>query len=551
VSGIRTRGLTVRYFGRDRDALADLDLDAQPGTLTGIAGQNGAGKSTLALALAGLIPRVVRAQVSGSVEADSGVGIVFSSPHNQISATKSTVREELAFGLENLGVPRGEMDGRIDAVIRDLRIEHLAERYPFELSGGEQQRVAIASILVMGTDVVVLDEPTAQLDPVSTGVVTDLMAQLAGDGSTVLVAEHDPTVLGRTSRCLVLDGGRRVVFDLPGRALGSAVQVTLGVAPPTDVQLAEVAEVPPEHAFDERVIAEGLRSLRGVRGDGSATTAAVTWQPIRQQPKTAIEVRALTHRYANGVEALRGVDLAIAPGQAVAIIGQNGSGKTTLVKHLDGLLRPTSGDVLVGGRSILGLRVDEVASTVGFVFQDPDDQLFGRTVERELRFGPRNLAIPAPEADRLVEAALAATGLTAERATNPYDLDRSARKLVALATVLAMDPAVLVLDEPTTGQDRRGVDRVGAIVDAWRGAGRTAIAITHDMEFAARHFDRLVVMTDGLVVADGPPGAIFATDAFGILASAGLEAPAAARIGALLGLASTPTPEALLDALRR
>ncbi len=198
---------------------------------------------------------------------------------------------------------------------------------------------------------------------------------------------------------------------------------------------------------------------------------------------------------------------------------------------------------------IAGSAVHQLAATVGFVFQNPDDQLFDRSVEREVAFGPRNLGRSADAVALAVSRALAAVGLDDVRATNPYDLDLSVRKLVALASVLAMDPAVLVLDEPTTGQDDPGVRRVGAVVDGVAASGRTVIAITHDMEFAAGHFDRIVVMRDGGVVADGPPVAVFAPDRADLLASAGLEPPPAARVGALIGLGSTPTLTALSAAL--
>ena len=548
---VRTLALTVRYYGREADALHEIDLRVARGELLGVAGENGAGKSTLALALAGLIPRVIRAQVSGSIELsspDAHVGIVFSSPHNQISATKATVREELAFGLENLGVPRADMDARIDAALAALRVDHLAERFPFELSGGEQQRVAIASILVMGTQVLVLDEPTAQLDPASTRLVGELLRDVATSGTAVVVAEHAPVILGEADRVAVLHEGRLVAVGGPLTALGSATLGPVGLEPPTIVRLAELAGLTGPRVPADEELASGLRSGlgRGVEAmPGSVSGASIPWIPVRSHPPTPVEVDDLTHRYANGVEALRGVSLRIAPGETVAIVGQNGSGKTTLVKHLNGLLRPATGEVRIDGRSLLGRRVDEIAGTVGFVFQDPDDQLFGRSVEREVAFGPRNLQLDAATVERLVEAALGATGLADERRTNPYDLDRSRRKLVALASILAMDPAVLVLDEPTTGQDAPGVRRIGEIVEAFRDAGRTVIAITHDMELAARHFGRLVVMTAGRIVADGPPEEVFDVRNQALLASAGLVPPVAARVGAAVGLGSTPTPEAL------
>jgi energy-coupling factor transporter ATP-binding protein EcfA2 len=564
-TGIEVEGVGVRYFGRREPALTDVSLSVSGGEMVGVAGRTGAGKSTLALVAAGFIPRVVRAAVSGrasvggvsATTADARalagrVGIVFATPANQLSASKLTVREELAFGLENLGVPRGEMDGRIDTVLARLAIEHLAEREPFALSGGEQQRVAIASILVMGTGAIVLDEPTAQLDPAGTRSVAALLAAAAADGRAVLLVEGDPSILGLVGRCLVLDSGRSIALAPPGEALGDPVLGPLGLRAPTVVRLAAMASVEAGSAFDERAVAAGL-AKRAAGGDlrttGGAPAPALDWAPSRERPTPALEVRGLVHRYPGGVEALRGVELAIQPGETVAIVGQNGSGKTTLAKHLDGLLRPDSGTVLLDGADIADRPVHELARSVGFVFQDPDDQLFNRSVEREVSFGPRNLGLPDAEVPGVVDRALRLAGLEDVRATNPYDLGLSTRKLVALASVLAMEPPILVLDEPTTGQDGPGIERIGAIVEAYRSAGRTVLAITHDMEFAARHFRRIVVMRAGRVVGDGPPETIFGPDGAERLASTGLEPPVAARIGARLGLGSTPTEEALVAAL--
>jgi len=567
-ASITLESVSVRYPGRREPALHDIDLTVGPGERLGIAGRTGAGKSTLALVAAGFVPRVVRARLTGTASfgdipltGPTGgallgkTGIVFSTPANQLSASKLTVREELAFGLENLGVPREEMDGRIDAVLARLEIGHLADREPFALSGGEQQRVAIASIVAMGTSVLVLDEPTAQLDPVGTATVGRLLAELAADGTTILCAEHDPTILGGVDRCLVLEAGAVMAIDRPGRALGGATLEPIGLLPPTLVRLAEAAGVDPAQAFDEAAVAAGLARVRrsvDTLDATSRTPAGPTpaWQPREGGRGVRIVVDELTHRYPTGVEALRGVSLTIDAGESVAIVGQNGSGKTTLVKHLNGLLRPTGGRILLDGEDTADVPVHSLAATIGFVFQNPDDQLFDRSVGREVSFGPRNLGRSTDEVARAVTDGLAAVGLEASRATNPYDLDLSLRKLVALASVLAMDPAVLVLDEPTTGQDGPGVRRVGAIVDGWVAAGRTAVAITHDMEFAAEHFRRIVVMRGGLVVADGSPAEVFAPDMVGLLANAGLEPPPSARIGARLGLGSTPTVAALLAALR-
>jgi energy-coupling factor transport system ATP-binding protein len=569
--GIAIDSVSIHYPGRREPALDDVSVQVRPGELRAIVGRTGAGKSTLALASAGFIPRVVRARVVGTLAvagvdlatatgADliGRVGIVFATPANQLSASKLTVREELAFGLENLGVARSAMDERIDTTLARLGIGHLADREPFALSGGEQQRVAIASILAMGTDVLVLDEPTAQLDPFGTAMVGDLLVELVRAGSAVLVTEHDPAILTRAHRVLVLDSGRVAADDVPGHALSGSVLAPLGLPSPTVVALGEIAGLPAPERLDEDRVAAALGAIRPADGkqvwplaaDDAATVRP--WQPIREQPPTSIAVDRLNYRYASsGVDAIRGVSLAITPGETVAILGQNGSGKTTLVKHLNGLLRPSAGRVLVGGRDIADQPIHRIAATVGFVFQNPDDQLFERSVEREVAFGPRNLGLAPEVIGTLVDAALNAVGLADVRATNPYDLDLSRRKLVALASVLALDPAVLVLDEPTTGQDGPGVRRVGEVIEGLAAAGRTIVAITHDMEFAAAHFARLVVMTAGEVILDGPPADVFDIGQTQLLAKAGIAPPAAARLGAGLGLGSTPTQADLIRVLTR
>ena len=554
---LRIEDLGVRYPSRREPSLAGVSVSLAAGEQVGVAGRTGAGKSTLALAAGGFIPRVVRATVEGRVsvsEIDAKtavadrllgrVGIVFATPANQLSASKLTVREELAFGLENLGVPRSEMDERIDAVLDRLSIAHLADREPFALSGGEQQRVAIASIVAMGTDVLVLDEPTAQLDPAGTASVADVLDGLARSGTTILCVEHAPEILGRMDRCLVLDEGRTVVLDRPGSALLLAAQA-IDLRPPTIVELASIAGVDRGLEFEESAVAAALRTHLPTTpaplsiGLDPATEGPV-WSPGFERPPARVEVQGLTHRYPNGVEAVRGVSLTFEPGEAIAILGQNGSGKTTLVKHLNGLLRPGDGGVRLDGVQTDGRTIGELATIVGFVFQNPDEQLFERSVEREVAFGPRNLGRSSAEIPGLVERSLAAVGLATERTTNPYDLDLSRRKLVALAGVLAMDPAVLVLDEPTTGQDATGVDRVGAVVRAYRAAGRTVVAITHDMEFAANHFTRAIVMRQGEVVADGPPGVVFQRTNESLLASTGLTPPPVVRLGIALGLDPAP-----------
>lgn len=262
-----------------------------------------------------------------------------------------------------------------------------------------------------------------------------------------------------------------------------------------------------------------------------------------------IEIEGLVHVYPDGTRAVDGVDLRIEDGERVAIVGQNGSGKSTLVRHFNGLLRPTAGRVLLDGEDTAGRRVAHLAAKVGLVFQDPDRQIFAGRVRAEVAFGPANLGGRADTVAGAVERALAAVGLGDARDTNPYDLGFSRRKLLALASVLAMDTPILVLDEPTTGQDAPGVARVARVVADVSAAGRTVIAISHDMRFVAESFVRVVVMRAGRVVLDGTPAEVLGEANWPTLASTYLEPPLAARVGARAGVGSTPTEQALVAAI--
>jgi len=263
----------------------------------------------------------------------------------------------------------------------------------------------------------------------------------------------------------------------------------------------------------------------------------------------AVLIEAVTFDYPRGPRALDGIDLRVETGERLAIVGQNGSGKSTLVRHLNGLLRPTVGSVAINGRPIGRRHVAELAREVGLAFQNPDRQIFAGTVRAEVAFGPRNLGRRGDELDAVVKRALAIVGLTGDEGTNPYDLGFSRRKLLALASILAMETPIVILDEPTTGQDARGMNRVQSIVAELSAAGRTVIAVSHDMRFVAESFERVVVMREGRIVLDGTPSEAFAEAAWPTLASTYLEPPLAALVGARLGLGATPTEAALVAAV--
>jgi energy-coupling factor transport system ATP-binding protein len=263
----------------------------------------------------------------------------------------------------------------------------------------------------------------------------------------------------------------------------------------------------------------------------------------------ALDCESVGFVYPDGTRALEAVDLAVPPGGRVALVGQNGSGKSTLVRHFNGLLRATEGRVIVGGREVGVRHVAELARLVGVVFQNPDRQIFSGRVRAEVAFGARNVGLSGHALEERVVAALAMVGLEGHIDDNPYDLGYSKRKLLAMASILAMDTPAVVLDEPTTGQDARGVARVQAIVGDLATAGRTVVAISHDMRFVAETFERVVVMRAGRIVMDGAPAEVFAEPNWPVLASSYLEPPLAARIGAAAGVGTTPTDSLLISAL--
>ena len=292
----------------------------------------------------------------------------------------------------------------------------------------------------------------------------------------------------------------------------------------------------------------------GTEGAGVAPTHPGSAAPVRSpvpvgSPVPSIELDDVSFAYPDGTRALTGVSLRIEPGELVAIVGQNGSGKSTLVRHLNGLLRPTSGRVLLDGSDVARTHVARLAGRVGLAFQNPDRQLFARLVRAEVAFGPRNLGVRGAELEVRIVAALDAVGLDGEAETNPYDLGYSRRKLLAIASVLAMRTPALILDEPTTGQDARGVARVRAVVEAAAAEGRTVIAISHDMRFVAECFRRVVVMRAGRAVLDGEPAGVFGEAAWPELRASYLEPPLPAVVGARLGLGSTPTEASLAAAI--
>lgn len=263
-----------------------------------------------------------------------------------------------------------------------------------------------------------------------------------------------------------------------------------------------------------------------------------------------IQVKDLDYTYPGGVKALTGVSLTIEAGEQVAIVGQNGSGKTTLVKHLNGLLQPTSGSVLIGDWNTKKVSVAKLARRVGYVFQNPDEQLFCQTVGEEIAFGPKNFGVDVHKTETRVNDALQLVELSDKKATNPYDLSATWRKMVALASILSMDTDCVILDEPTTGQDAANVARIAHVVSELKNRGKTVITITHDIDFCAENFDRVIALSKGQILLDGPAGIVLGNEE--ILAQTYVDPPQLTRLGKRLGIKQTVrNQEEFLTAIKK
>ncbi len=263
-----------------------------------------------------------------------------------------------------------------------------------------------------------------------------------------------------------------------------------------------------------------------------------------------IEISNLHFTYPSGVQALRGISLTIEAGEQIGIVGQNGAGKTTLVRHFNGLLQPTAGEVKIGDWDTRTQSVAKLASRVGYVFQNPDEQLFSRDVQTEVAFGPKNLGYPKEQVEALVNEALEMTELSAKRETNPYDLSPTWRKMVAIASVIAMDTPIVIFDEPTTGQDAASVTRIANVIRVLRERGKTVVTITHDIDFCAENFERVIAMAQGRILLDGKANDVLGQEE--ILASTYVDPPQLTRLGRRLGFEETVRNEAeFLAALRR
>lgn len=546
--------------GEWQTALDGLSFEVPTGACVAITGANNSGKSTLCLALAGLAPRLTEGRISGQIAIGGHdpqaeppgalaelIGLVMQDPTGQLF--NPTVEEEVAWGLENLGVPPAEMRRRIDWALHAVGLGDIPRSQPpLTLSGGQQKRLALAAALALRPRVLILDEPAGGLAPAARAEMVAVLRDLRErEALTILLTENDPDVIiALADEVLVLDAGRIVARGTPAELYPMPEMGRLkGVAVPPAAQFAATVNAHRPLRLTCLTVEQAVEQTRRYPLNGSVPEAPLAVEPTTPpDAEPAVVIESLHFAYEPGHPVLHDIHLTIRAGEYVALTGDNGAGKTTLAKHLIGLLRPTSGQVRIFGQDTANRPIGQLARLVGFAFQNPEVQIFSPTVREEVAFGPRNVGMDPPTIRQVIKEALHTFGLEGLAQHPPAALSFSTRRMVALASIAAMDTPILVLDEPTVGLDAEGQARVAQWLAARHRAGVTIVLITHDMEWAARYAQRIVVLDRGRIIADGTPSAVFSQAH--LLEQAGLQAPFARRFADALGrpaLAADLTPQ--------
>jgi energy-coupling factor transporter ATP-binding protein EcfA2 len=544
------------YQEEGENALNGITLDIDNGSVVGLLGRAGAGKSTFVKSLNGLCPQVEIGTQKGDLfiegintrdkevnELARKVGIVLQNPEVQIFSL--TVWDDVAFGPSNLGMSREEIIRRVDRSLKALELTSMSDRSPNNLSGGEQQLLAIAGVLAMEPKVLAFDEPVSMLDPIGKEQVLKAMFSITEKSEGVsLITESGAdieAVAEFIDYIVVLDEGKVVAKGLPNEVLQDDLMNDIGVGRP---QVTEVFMEMKKAGID---IGDIPITLDQASTNLQKTLAKMKITDIKKPPieetkkrvfgETVIEVKNLHHIYNNGVHALNGVSFDIPKGQMVGIIGQNGSGKTTLVKHLVGLLKASNKDAVLRIKDLDCMskktKLEDIIKVSNYIFQNPDDQLFAETAIQEVQFAPTMLEMPADVMKKEVREAMDVFGLWPHRKRYVYGLDEDLKTYLAIACVLPMHPEILLIDEPTTGLDTKGeqvmMDSLHRLNEEF---GKTIVIITHNMKTVANHCDRAIVLSKGNIILDGAPKEIFTQNEK--LLQADIYPPQVTRLGQAL-----------------
>ncbi len=494
--------------------LKGINLSIPKGQFVAVLGHNGCGKSTLAKHFNGiLVGTSGKVYVNGIDTADDEtifdvrqhVGMVFQNPDNQLVAT--LVEEDVAFALENLGVPQDEIRRRVDEALKTVSMYDYREHSPHRLSGGQKQRVAIAGILAMRPDCIVLDEPTAMLDPKGRKEVMETIKMLNSQGVTIVLITHYMEEAAQAQRVIVMDDGKIIMDDEPKKIFSRVDELkacSLDVPQVTELMhmlIADGIDVSEEVLTENEALAEILKL--GIKGKAEITQTQKNEN--NENTEIAAEIKNLTYKYSVGTPfetvAVDNVSLQIKRGSFIGVIGHTGSGKSTLIQHINGLLKPNSGTILINGKDIWGKDSDinKVRFVAGLVFQYSEHQLFEETVYKDIAFGPKNMGLTKEEIDRRVRSAAKSMGLSDELLErSPFDLSGGQKRRAALAGVIAMQPEILILDEPAAGLDPKGRDKVLDEIHRYHEeSGTTILLVSHSMEDIVKYADKVLVMNRG------------------------------------------------------
>jgi energy-coupling factor transporter ATP-binding protein EcfA2 len=545
--------VSFMYEDAETPALENINLKVQPGEVVLLAGPSGAGKTTLCSCLNGLVPHFHNGALKGKVLVkgrdtkrtrvgvlSSLVGLVFQDPESQLISP--TVADEIAFGPENLAVPRDEIVRRVEEGLDVARLKGFEEREPYNLSGGEQQACAIAAIFAMYPEIYVMDEPTSNLDPLGTQRVLSMIVKVAKErGKTLLIAEHKlEEILPLVDRVVVMDRGRIVQDDTVEGALSKGDIEHVFVRPPL-VCLAEKLQLNAQPLTAEQFYPALTQKykLNGLTVDERPKAEK------KDRGEPVIEIRGLWHSYDGVNAALNGVELTIYRGELVSVLGRNGSGKTTLVKHINGLLKPAEGSVIVLGQDTVQTTTAQLAKKVGFCFQNPNHQMITFVVKDELALGPKSLGLDKEEIEHRSLQALEFVGMAEQMGADVMALGKGQKQRLALASVLTMKPEILVIDEPTTGQDPQMTEEIFEIIRKLNEEGTTVLVITHKFDYAAAYTERAVILANGKIVYDGPMGPALADEE--LLRTNSLAQPQVTQLAAKLAAQNVPGDIVTID----
>jgi energy-coupling factor transporter ATP-binding protein EcfA2 len=507
---IKLRSLTYTYPSRQMPALYDVDLVINEGEFILITGPSGSGKSTLLRTLNGLVPHFSGGEISGDVVV-KGISVIeegpqvfsnhigFVSQNPEAQTILETVEPEIAFALENAAVPRVEMHKRVYEVMDYLSLVRLRSRPITSLSGGERQRVAIACALALKPQILILDEPTSQLDPQSAADLLHILQDLKKDlGLTIVLAEHRlERILPFVDSLAYFEDSRLVIHDTVRRAL-----IHIPQAPPL-VKMARFLNWDPIPLTTD----EAQRHISGRVVDQPVQLSPEPTSPPDSPDDILLQIQGLRYAYNPKTLALKEIDLQLRKGEILAIMGANGSGKSTLLRCIIGLLQPLRGDVLLKGRSISGQETVDLARTIAYLPQYPDDLLFAETVRQELEVTLNNHNIHTPG---IIETSLQNLNLLPFADYYPRDLSTGQRQRTALGAITVTQPDILLLDEPTRGQDGRIKDQLLKIWQKWKSEGMGLIIVSHDVELVVQLADRVMILADGKIEATGSAESVLA-----------------------------------------